>query len=156
MTKVLAVDPGQNLGYCVMKKDLTILTAGLINVQGSMSWDARVPFIIRDVMKIYRKHLPTNFVLEIPEHWSGSAGFAARESGSVYKLTFLAGALFGIMEHSKLATIMLLRPSEWKGQMKKELAHRRLFEHIPDAERYTNHNTLDAIALAYVSLRGDL
>ena len=157
MTKHLAIDPGLHYsGFCVMSSDLRILEAGCVHHKGPLSWDARLPLVMEDVMAVYRRHLPDTFVFEVPEHWSGREGFAARESGSVFKLTFLAGALYGVVKHQCLSEMVLLTPSKWKGQMPKDLVHKRLIRKVPEASEYTDHNVLDAIALAYVSFRGKL
>ena len=82
-------------------------------------------------------------VLEIPDHW-GDQGYLARESGSIYKLTFVCGMICSLSEH-----IVTYLPREWKGQMKKEVMQRRLAKFCKDTIdiKSLNHNVVDAIGI---------
>lgn len=82
-------------------------------------------------------------VLETPEYWK-VAGHAARESGSVFKLTFLCGMIYS------LDNVVTTTPSGWKKQMPKDVVNRRLRSVYNDINiEKTNHNIVDAIGIGH-------
>lgn len=85
-------------------------------------------------------------ILELPSYF-GSAGFMARESGSIFKLTFLCGMIYSI------GCVKLYTPQEWKGQMPKKVVANRLVKFYPIIKGM-NHNIVDAIGLAHKHLHG--
>lgn len=80
-------------------------------------------------------------ILEIPQYWA-LAGFIARESGSIYKLTFLCGMIYS------LPNVIVVTPNEYKGQLPKEVVRNRLEKIYPQVKTM-NHNVVDAIYLGY-------
>ena len=116
----------------------------------------------------YRSKGLCTLVTEIPQHF-GAAGYLARESGSVFKLTFICGMIYNIAPDT-----IGYEPQEWKGQLPKcvvraRLSQEKMFEKLPlygdekikcpDCERWhmnhdMDHNILDAIAIGYKHIYG--
>jgi len=89
----------------------------------------------------------TKLVLEVPQFW-GSAGFMARESGAVFKLTFLCGMLFSLSD-----TTLALTPNDWKGQMPKHVVNNRLRKVYPNLDiAKMDHNIVDALGIGHFYL----
>lgn len=118
--------------------------------------------------KSYLKKGHVTLVTEIPQHF-GAAGYLARESGSVFKLTFICGMIFNIAKDT-----VAYEPQEWKGQLPKCVVRKRLSTDkqlskldlygtktilCPDCgrkhkEHTMDHNILDAIAIGYKHIFG--
>lgn len=85
----------------------------------------------------------TNYiiVLEMPEYWK-VAGYAARESGSFFKLAVVVGMI------ATLPNVVVVTPSQWKGQMTKEVTKNRLQRKYTDIEfDNMDNNIVDAIGI---------
>jgi hypothetical protein len=81
-------------------------------------------------------------VTEVPEHF-GTKGYIARETGSVYKLTFVCGMIYGITDN-----VVGYKPSKWKGQVSKEVTRNRLIRDYPEKDiANLDHNVVDAIGI---------
>lgn len=89
-------------------------------------------------------------VTEIPEHF-GTSGYIARETGSVFKLTFVCGMIYGIADN-----VVPYQPSKWKGQVSKEVIRNRLVRDFPDNKDIAtlDHNIVDAIGIGYKYIYG--
>jgi len=156
---VLSIDPSINyLGYAVQNttkpKKKRLIDYGLINVGSKMKGTdyiikARIVFNeIRDLVEDCDSE--PLVVLEVPEFW-GSAGLLARESGSVFKLTFLCGMI------CSLDNVITYTPSKWKGQMPKHVTANRLQEHYQKINFDTlDHNIADAIGIGHRHIYGEL
>ena len=89
-------------------------------------------------------------ILEIPEHW-GAAGYLSRESGAIFKVTFLCGMIF------TLPNVTTYTPSEWKGQLPKEVVRNRLAKIYPKVvTKKLNHNIMDAIGIGHRHIYGKI
>lgn len=98
-------------------------------------------------------------VTEIPQHFGSGAerGYLARESGSVFKLTFLCGMIYNIKNN-----VVSYEPRQWKGQLPKDVVARRLQKHYLKIKIFSkdkfilDHNICDAIAIGHFHLWGKL
>jgi len=102
-------------------------------------------------MKVKERDSKTVLVTEVPEHF-GNSGYIARETGSVFKLTFVCGMIFGISEDC-----IAYQPSKWKGQLSKEVVRNRLIRDYPKRDIETlDHNIVDAIGIGHKYIRGSV
>lgn len=102
--------------------------------------------------KIYALDIDT-MVIEVPDNF-GAAGYLARESGSVQKLTFVCGMLISL--RTKIHVVCKL-PREWKGQLPKKVVYNRLnnINKYKDIDFHKiNNNIADAIAIGHSYLYG--
>lgn len=150
----LSVDPSINAcGYAVHEiSTKKLLDHGLISPkkaikkkEGASTFIAKSRYVLDTIAEIMDDYGADSvqLVLEIPDHW-GDQGFLARESGSIYKLTFVCGMICSLSPD-----IVTYLPREWKGQMKKEVMQRRLAKFcagIVDIPSL-NHNIVDAIGI---------
>ena len=108
---------------------------------------------LREWAKVYAVN---HMILEVPSHWS-IGGFEARETGSIAKLCFVCGLIYGMqydMEEFKL-----VKPSDWKGQLPKVVVANRLKdEYIKYGIDMTelNENVMDAIGIGHYRLWGSV
>lgn len=137
MARVLGIDPGlracgvawfdgiEARAFTVRPSGLTLAKAKEILVQVRSSalpaWDL--------------------VVIEKPQVYQGRK--AKGDPNDLIELAVLVGALgFGFS-----CPVLLPRPFEWKGQVPKEISHRRIREQIPNLGRYSK-DALDAVGLA--------
>lgn len=148
----IGLDPSINFcGYALFdKKKLTeheLLEPGKLGCKSSEFYDksmAMYEYVLEQVTCIGEKDV--TIVLELPSYF-GSAGYMARESGSIFKLTFLCGMIYSI------GGVVLYTPQEWKGQMPKKVVANRLVKTY-SVIKGMNHNIVDAIGLAHRHLYG--
>ena len=105
--------------------------------------------ITKQIYKLVIKYNVSVVVLEVPTYWS-IAGFIARESGSIFKLTFLCGMVCGRL--IKIVKMIIVNPGQYKGQLTKTVVANRLakepmYKHI-DIHKL-NHNVCDAIYIGF-------
>lgn len=115
---------------------------------------------LREWSKIY---VVNHMVLEVPEHWA-VGGFEARETGSIAKLCFVCGLIYG-MQYS-METCELVSPRGWKGQMPKGVMANRLQEEYLSqydidmngeaTGKKLNENVSDAIGIGHYKIFGSV
>lgn len=149
----MSVDPGtHSTGYCIMNLDLKLKSHGLLKAR-KKTWRENCDLILTQLIDVSSRFKPDVLILEYPEYWAGSCGFAARESGSLLKLSFLCGCIYAYFNTVFPVNIYLVTPSQWKGQLSKEVTNRRLSKIYPnDVNSSLDHNTVDAIGIAYFSI----
>ena len=154
---IIAIDPSINFMGCAVFRNKKLIKGELLKPGklGEKSGDfiakSRVLYKkIKDMYRYYGGSKKVKIVLEIPQYW-GVAGYLARESGSIYKLTFLCGMICSIDE------VITYTPNDWKGQLPKRPVKARL------KEIYTkinfdklNHNVMDAIGIGHKHIFGKL
>jgi len=156
---LLAIDPSiNNLGCAVFRKKTgRLLSAELLHPPKDCEDLEDKSFAlycqIRDQIK---KHDVTELVIETPDHWN-VAGYMSRESGAIYKLTFLVGMLYSLRWSFPVIAVI---PRAWKGQLPKEVTKNRLREsYVPCyyTKREWNrldHNIADAIGVGHWRIHG--
>lgn len=98
-------------------------------------------------------------IMETPEHWA-VGGFEARETGSIAKLSFVCGLLFGMRYEPSMKEFELVVPRGWKGQLPKNVVANRL--HKEYMKKYEinmielNENVMDAIGIGHFKLFGSV
>lgn len=146
---IMSVDPSINFcGFAIHDEQgllaHTLLTPNKTDedyVQKSRTIFSVIKNIHNDVF-VENGNKDVVIVLECPEYWK-VAGHAARESGSIFKLTFLCGMIATIND-----SVVIVTPSGWKGQMSKDVVNRRLRATYPNVNiEKTNHNVVDAIGI---------
>lgn len=109
-----------------------------------------------------RTYAVNRMILEVPEHWA-VGGYEARETGSIAKLCFVCGLIYGMqydMEHFELVV-----PRGWKGQLPKDvMANRLQGDYIvygidmngTITGTKLNENVADAIGIGHYKLFGSV
>lgn len=159
MKHLISIDPSiNNCGVAVFEnkklKDYFLLKSNRSN-----DYLEKCRYMVSNIDKLYGKLCNCQLVIEIPQHFGSSVerGFLGRESGSIYKLTFLCGMLYNIDD-----TVVGYTPNQWKGQLPKDVTARRLQKYYPkhkfiilkdkDVKFIVDHNVLDAIAIGHYYL----
>lgn len=146
INRVFSIDPSINrCGWCLMSRDYTTIDFGLIKSTKLLSFQDRASEVTKKLRFISKTKTFDITLLELPAHWSSGRGFVARESGALYKLSFICGMIF-----SQFNNVELVFPHTWKGQLSKEIVTKRLRDKFKDkVSAAEDHNVYDAIGIAY-------
>lgn len=161
---VLSIDPSINAcGWAIHKiKNKKLVDYGLISPKKETTKTEKLSSYLdkaRYVMNRIHNLMDdatgeygiVQLVTEVPAHF-GVAGYLARESGSIYKLTFVCGMIAALDDN-----VICYEPQMWKGQLKKNVCHNRLnkrYESQNIVITDLNHNVADAIGIGYYYLNG--
>jgi len=162
--KLLTVDPSINAcGVAIFdikskQLDDAILVAP-DKLAKSGEWYDKASSVANKVKAIQARCHVTEIVVELPDHWS-TAGFAARESGSIEKLAFICGMLYSM--RGDVDKFIFTLPRGWKGQLSKDVMKNRIArDYAGKKKHYTedewkdlDHNVCDAIGIGHWRLFG--
>ena len=154
MGYLIAIDPSINDMGCAIFKNKKLISGELLKPRklGEKSKDHILKSrALLSAIKERRRLLKSkkvDIILEIPEY-HGVAGYLARESGSIFKLTFLCGMICSMKD------VITYTPSGWKGQLSKEVTQNRLAKYYPKKNiKELNHNIVDAIGIGHKHIFG--
>ena len=152
----MGIDPSINdCGVSVFDGKKCVFYKLLHPTKDSKEFQTKSLSLFADIIQLLDQFNVKHIILEIPEYW-GTAGFIARESGSLFKMSFLCGMIYTVNLYGE-TTVSLITPRKWKGQMPKEVCRNRLKKHyisyIPDFMKL-NHNIVDAIGLGHYYVHG--
>jgi len=148
LNSFLAIDPGTlSLGYAFFKNKYPH-EFDLLQEKSTRNWIFRTKHLVNNLDELYFNLRPKKIIIELPEFWGGIIGQSARDSGSIFKLSFLVGAIYDRL--SQYCPVITVTPSKWKGQLKKEMVRSRLRLKYPKLSRVIkelDHNVMDAIGI---------
>lgn len=115
--------------------------------------------IYTTVRTIVEKYAIDEIACELPDHWA-VAGFAARESGSITKLSFMCGMFYSL--RNEVDKFVFTLPRGWKGQLSKDVTKNRIEKYYCGKKcKYStqewqelDHNVCDAIGIGHWHLYG--
>ena len=148
--KILGIDPSLNACGVAIVNDGKLAAWDTLNSSKMKNifdtklaeYANKASCIFSQIKVIVKKEKIDLICLEVPEHF-GVSGYMARESGSIFKLTFLCGML------CSLPDIRVFPPRIWKGQIPKEVMRNRFIKKFPDLDiKNLDHNILDAMGIA--------
>jgi len=158
--RLMSIDPSiNNLGMAIWDMDSKkLLVWKLVHSKVDCRKDEYEKSVsmsdqLREWTKIYAVN---HMILEVPEHWA-VGGFEARETGSIAKLCFVCGLIYGMQY--EMETFELVVPRGWKGQLPKKVVANRLQK---DYLQYDidmvelNENVMDAIGIGHFKLFGSV
>lgn len=142
MSTILSIDPSINqCGWAVFTDNKLRLYGLLSSELKDADYIEKSRAIFARIKTNAKKYKVDVIVLEVPEHF-GVSGYIARESGSIFKLTFLCGMI------CSLDNVVTTPPRGWKGQLPKEVMRNRYIKEWPQLDiANMDHNTLDAIGI---------
>jgi hypothetical protein len=129
---ILGVDPGLQTGFCFLdEKGIVLAKLG----------DPREAFMV-----------PNKVVIEYPVVYPHSK----TNPNDLIKLAIQVGEYSGFYRRLVGASVTLVTPAAWKGQLPKSVTEKRVRAKFPEAATYldplpvsTRHNVSDAIGLAW-------
>ncbi len=132
MNRLVAIDPGKHASGIAVFSNSLLTAAYYTNDTSVLSWVD--PF--------------TPVIVEIPQVYVVSKG----DPNDLIALAFAAGRITRMFSDAQT-----VRPAQWKGQLPKEVHHRRVTKALVDAEvqviarsgaaKSKVHNVMDAVAL---------
>lgn len=147
---VMSVDPSINyLGVAVWQKG-RLRHYGLVRPAKQSRDDEfqKVWNLYEQLKDLHTKNRVVYTVTEVPSHWH-VGGFEARESGSIYKLSMMVGAILAFGQ------VIAVPPHGWKQQLPKEVVRNRLMPKYPGiVDEDLDHNVMDAIGIGHWALYG--
>lgn len=146
---ILAIDPGaKSFGYAYFDEgNGQLADAGYVETPIPLNDEAR--------SAIYWDPI-TVMVIEKPQVYRGSK--LRGDPNDLISVALMAGAVAG----ASPGEVKFYRPSEWKGQVPKEIHNKRTLEKISDLEKKLvawpkrktlHHNVIDAISLGLYQLK---
>jgi len=143
--KIITIDPSINFTGYAIYNDTKLNNYGLLNPKLNNTFNEEYIdksfSIFSQIKSKYKKEKIDKIILEVPEHF-GVSGYLARESGSIFKLTFLCGMICSLKE------VITVPPRGWKGQLPKHVMRNRFIKKFPQLDiENINHNVLDAIGI---------
>lgn len=151
--KLIAIDPSINYMGVAVFTGKTLTLHELLQPQTTSddyiekSWSMYL-----QVRIILERFEVDRIILEVPDNF-GVAGYHARETGSIQKLTFVCGIMYSLRVYTKIKTVL---PRQWKGQLSKEAVYNRLdkLKIYPFSFHDINNNIADAIAIGHSVIYG--
>lgn len=147
--KIVAFDPGVSTGWALFKDKL--VACGLITWDG---WNAEAPEFREAWFATVEEFAPNRVaVVELPQVYRASQ--SKGDPADLIDTAFRAGMLASwVQPWCAIKTVM---PREWKGQLPKEVHHRRILAALTpeeravldacEAPRAKMHNVIDAVGL---------
>lgn len=172
MTSVLAIDPGAHAtGYAYFTDDGVYPSTGrpqgpALERCGLIRGKTLIELAFNTAAQVRLPPAPTKVILERPQAYQRRPGKTKGDPNDLILIAIAGGVVLGtVMEHSDIITeVELVRPAEWKGQVPKEISHRRMFANLTKAECAVatsaaatipislRHNCYDGIALGLWAL----
>ena len=128
--KLMGIDPGlSGTGYAVFSsvKDAP-LSIGVITGKGN-SWEKRAISIGETLSDVAGNAGVSEIWIELPQYYESDKGVMVAEKGDLIKLTVTVGVIIGILSQDGIE-VKAVTPNEWKGQLSKELAKRRILKRL--------------------------
>ena len=111
---------------------------GVIKASRAATWLGRAQKIADGFTYDMDPYHPEIIVFEFQQLWTDSStSMAAGARGDLFKLSFLTGMLAAISQEVAEAEIVLVTPSQWKGQLSKVAVRRRIKRAL--GKRYKDH-----------------
>lgn len=152
--RIITIDPSINFTGMAIFYNKKLIGYGLLQPKYKGDDYIEKSFsIYKQVRILIKNNSIDTMIIEVPDNF-GTAGYLARESGSVQKLTFVCGMLISLK--IKINVVFLL-PREWKGQLPKKTVYNRLnkLNYYKDLDFHKiNNNIADAIAIGHFYLHG--
>lgn len=164
-TRVLFVDPGiGGTGLALFAKLAAVGKKPWMPVMTEMlepkskHWQAKIEEVCSWFSGIVHALDARLVVIEMPETWGGDArSYAATtkqtkgEPAPLFKLTYLVGGMGEIARQATLSRPLLISPRLWKGQLPKEVVHKRIFQTW--GNKYREHEA-DAVGMGLAAQGG--
>jgi hypothetical protein len=125
--RLMSIDPSiNNLGVAIWDMSSKKLLAWKLmhpKVEHRQNEYVKALSMSNQLRELARTYIVNHVILEVPEHWS-IGGFEARETGSIAKLCFVCGLIYG-MQYD-MESFELVTPRGWKFQLPKSVVANRL------------------------------
>ena len=119
-------------------------------IKKNENWQDRAYYVVGALTKVFDEYGTRVVVVEWPELWTGSSrSQTAAERGDIIKLAHLCGEIDYCCRESGFKCV-LVRPSEWKGQLGKQAVINRIKRRLNNWSP-TSHDA-DAVAMGLVAM----
>lgn len=162
--RVLCVDPGiggTGLAFFerVLKGSKVAIAPAATHViappRSYSYWEGKVEYIVAEFFSYLHLYKPKYVVIEFQELWSSSeVSMASATEGNLFKLTYLTGQLGLAVKQKTGNRAVLVKPTQWKGQLKKKAVGLRIKRTLGKGVSFPNHAE-DAVGIG-LSIQGKL
>lgn len=153
---LLAIDPGViGTGWAVFNKEHKLLIAhGTVRpLNKSKDWLDRAIEVTERLFTATVEEYPIeNIYIECPRFMGGTAGLMVASRGDLVKLCLLTGMILCTVTQNISPTIALPEPSEWKGQLPKEVCQERIEKILKRSFKGDSNHAVDAIGIGLWAL----
>lgn len=157
---ILAVDPGSSgTGYAMLESDSArVVRFGTLYGRGRF-WSHKVMQIMISYEKLFALTPRDGYIgqvyIESPVFMRGYGGYTTASTGDLVKLAMLCGAMYIHALRHEQHGVELVEPSKWKGQLPKDVCHRRIrgiLHQNGDVVDHASQHAMDAIGLGLWAL----
>jgi len=132
-SNALCLDPGiGGTGYAMFESlrirqeaPGMVCCHGVIKTQ-ERQWQSGAEDLSGKLIGVLEALKPDIVAMEIPEMWQSSTSHSSAASGDLFKLCYLCGMFGEVARQFCMKSPILLRPTEWKGQLPKEVVIQRI------------------------------
>lgn len=144
----MSIDPGvSGTGWALWNESMLLKCGTLHYKYTAEEWLQKARQICFEFERIFRGEMVEEFVFEYPVFMRGYGGYTTASTGSLIKLAVLTGMLISLAMESKMADVVLVEPSQWKGQLPKKVCENRIRKILPNLARKHSNHAIDAIGL---------
>lgn len=122
---MLSIDPGVSGTGWVSWRDARPLRSGIVETAPGSSWQVRAYRVARALAAEYTQLGPSLVVCELMEFYGTGSGSAPWATGDLQRILVMSGWFIGLVD-AKPRDVVLVRPSEWKGQLPKRVVVDRI------------------------------
>jgi len=158
---LVAIDPGiTGTGFAVFSplgQTLRFTHVFKPILDDAAPWFSRAADVAAQLAANVQEAEPCDIVIELPIVYQSSAGRNAQHSGSIIKLGFLTGMLYGMARtRMGVGEIRCVTAPEWKGQLPHAIVVKRVVRIYPQmSEKGVTEHEIDAVGLGIFHLRGE-
>jgi len=125
----VSIDPGIETGWAAWdthKPTWKLVNVGILSPAGT-AWDTR----LRNLCMLFKAYViepyaPTKAIIEMGQFFESEGGQLCARRGDLAKLLLATGALYGMLRTHCNTGIVLVKPSQWKGQLPKKIVEQRI------------------------------
>lgn len=143
--RLLAIDPGLNGTAWALFRSGRFINSSTLRSPKDCKWPDSLAWFGSQVRQIANTNHADVVAIEWPEFHQSAGGMVVAKSGSLIKLTSLAGALYGFLNEFP---VELVPVRAWRGQVPEAVIKKRIRRRLGDeADRIKTVHEWDAVGI---------
>lgn len=152
MTTVMTIDPGLNgTGLAIWDsssfqkcKTPPYPIKTLVIKKNGSDWRQKVYFYSLNILRLAETYKTDRVYIEDPQYFDSGKGQMVARKQDLKKLVYLVGYMDCMLSGSEIE-VNLVSIMKWKGQMPKDVIHRRVLKYLPDLQ--VRSHDVDAVGI---------